>query len=664
MNILVVDDDGTNRKLLRVKLEAAGHRVVEAEDGVQALGVLAREPVDGIISDVLMPNMDGYRFCLEVRKNPRLSALPFVIYTATFTSPGDEGLALEVGADEYLIKPASIRTLLEALTRAGSERRLRPSHIIQEHEELLLVREYSDLLVRKLEEKHRDLQRQTGELQRSEERSRALAAIVESSDDAIVGKTLDGTITSWNQGAVALYGYSAEETIGKHISMVIPPDRPDEWREIIERIKQAERADSLETTRRRKDGSLVAVSLRLSPIRDASGAIVGVAAIARDITQRKALERELALREQQLRAFFSTAAAGMAILDADLRFLQINEALAATNGLPVSEHLGKTVREIIPNLAPILEPVFQYVLATGEPVLNLQFSGETRARPGVSRHWVASYFAIKTNGGKPEDLGAVVVEITDLKRTEEELGDSREQLRALAAHLQMVREEERTRISREIHDELGQMLTGLKMDLRWVENRMTRPLAAGDQKTIEQKIIEAERLADSTIDAIQRIAADLRPSILDAFGLNAALGFEARRFEKRAGIQVTITAPEDLPALDRDVATAIFRVFQETLTNVARHSGATAVNVRLRDQGSELLLEVKDDGNGIFADAASKRASLGLLGMSERVRSQGGHMYLHGVRDKGTTVTVRIPCVKPGESSKDQYGANAHNRRS
>jgi signal transduction histidine kinase len=182
---------------------------------------------------------------------------------------------------------------------------------------------------------------------------------------------------------------------------------------------------------------------------------------------------------------------------------------------------------------------------------------------------------------------------------------------------------------------------------------MARPLATGDQKTIEQKIIEAERLADSTIDAIQRIAADLRPSILDAFGLSAALGFEARRFEKRAGIRVTINAAEDLPALDRDVATAIFRVFQETLTNVARHSGATAVDVRLRDQCGELLLEVKDDGNGIFAEAASRRASLGLLGMSERVRSLGGHMYLHGVRNKGTTVTVRIPCVKPNESSQD-----------
>src|ERR1041385_1167855 len=173
MKILVVDDDGTNRKLLRVKLEAEGHSVCEAEDGVQALGVLERESVEGIISDVLMPNMDGYRFCLEVRKHPRVSALPFVIYTATFTSPPDERLALEVGADAFLTKPASVRTLLEALTRAVSERRLSTSHIIQKHEELLLVRDYSDLPGRKLEEKHRDLQQRTEQLQRSQERLRA-----------------------------------------------------------------------------------------------------------------------------------------------------------------------------------------------------------------------------------------------------------------------------------------------------------------------------------------------------------------------------------------------------------------------------------------------------------------------------------------------------------
>jgi PAS domain S-box-containing protein len=397
----------------------------------------------------------------------------------------------------------------------------------------------------------------------------------------------------------------------------------------------------------------VHVAFKLSPVKDDQGEILALSAIVSDITQRKALERELASREQRLSAFFSAANAGLAILDADLRFLQINEALAAANGLPVREHWGKTLREAIPNLAPTLEPVFQKVLSSGEPVLNFELKGETRARPGVVRHWVASYFPIKTNGGKAEGLGAVVVEITDHKRAEEELRDSREKLRALAVHLQKVREEEQTRISREIHDELGQLLTGLKMDLRWVENKMALPLTAGQQQALQQKIIEAQTLTDSIIEAVQRVAADLRPIVLDNFGLSAALGFEARRFEQRARMKSTVNAPEDMPAMDRDAATAIFRIFQETLTNVARHSGATAVEVRLRDLGREVVLEVEDNGRGISADAPSRSASLGLLGMSERARLLGGCIYCQGTPDKGTTVTARIPRRPSGEPSKD-----------
>src|SRR5262249_33686328 len=149
------------RKLLHVKLEEEGHRVFEAEDGGQALAVLAREPVEGIISDVFMPNMDGYRLCLEVRKNAHFCALPFIIYTSTFTSPGDERLALEVGADGYLRKPSTTQALLEALGQAASTRGHSQPHRPALREELYLVRGYSDLLVRKLEEKHRELLRQT-----------------------------------------------------------------------------------------------------------------------------------------------------------------------------------------------------------------------------------------------------------------------------------------------------------------------------------------------------------------------------------------------------------------------------------------------------------------------------------------------------------------------
>jgi PAS domain S-box-containing protein len=363
-------------------------------------------------------------------------------------------------------------------------------------------------------------------LRESEAQSRLLASIVESSNDAIISKLPDGTVLSWNDGATRLYGYTAEEMIGKPVSMVVPPDRQEEWQELMERAKRGECVSNVETVRIRKDGSRVDVAFKLSPVKDERGEIVA--------------------------------------------------------------------------------------------------------------------------------LSAIVSDITDQKRAQEELRDSREHLRALAAHLQMVREEERTRISREIHDELGQMLTGLKMDLRWVENRLARPLPIGEQQAIQEKIVEAETMTDSTIEAIQRIAAELRPSVLDNFGLSAALGFEARRFEQRAGIQVRISAPQDLTAVEKDAATALFRIYQETLTNVARHAGATKVEVRLYDRGRELVLEVEDNGKGISDDAASKRASLGLLGMSERVGLLGGHISFRGTRDKGTTVIARIPRVAPGGTARHE----------
>jgi len=256
---------------------------------------------------------------------------------------------------------------------------------------------------------------------------------------------------------------------------------------------------------------------------------------------------------------------------------------------------------------------------------------------------VASYFPIQAEGGKSEGLGAVVVEITDRQRAQEGLQRSRHQLRALAARLQAVREEERARISREIHDELGQMLTGLKMDLRWVKNKIVKPLSVEDQRSIAQKIREADELTDATVASIQRIAADLRPSVLDNLGLIVALGFEAKRFEERTGLRFTMTVPDESPPMDRDVATAIFRIFQEALTNVARHANATNIEIRLRSEGDALVLEVEDNWTGISVEALGAPTALGLLGMSERAVSLGGHFYVQGAPGKGTTVTVRIP---------------------
>jgi signal transduction histidine kinase len=233
-------------------------------------------------------------------------------------------------------------------------------------------------------------------------------------------------------------------------------------------------------------------------------------------------------------------------------------------------------------------------------------------------------------------------ERSERRRAEERLRESHEQLRGLSVYLQYVREEERIRISREIHDELGQALTGLGLHLTWLTGRLPRTMRA-----VHRRIKAMSEHIDATIQTVRRIATELRPGILDAAGLVAALEWQANEFEKKTGIrcQVKTTVPETI--WDQDLNTAFFRIFQETLTNVIRHANATRVDVRLAEAGSRLLLEVKDNGRGISEEQIGNTKSIGLLGMRERAALLGGEIKVQGQPGKGTTITVLIPRPEP-----------------
>jgi signal transduction histidine kinase len=228
-------------------------------------------------------------------------------------------------------------------------------------------------------------------------------------------------------------------------------------------------------------------------------------------------------------------------------------------------------------------------------------------------------------------------EIADRRLAEEQLRESEEKLRALTTHLQSVREKEQARIAREIHDELGQALTGLKMDLTWLMNRLPQ------QKLFTNKAKSMSRLIDSTIHSVRRIASGLRPEALDAFGLAAAINWQALEFQKRSGVRCTIQLPAESPEPDPERATALFRIFQEVLTNVARHSNATRVEIVLEMNGNALALEVRDNGRGITAKETENSRSLGILGMRERALQFEGNVEIEGMPGKGTRVRVAIP---------------------
>jgi PAS domain S-box-containing protein len=229
-------------------------------------------------------------------------------------------------------------------------------------------------------------------------------------------------------------------------------------------------------------------------------------------------------------------------------------------------------------------------------------------------------------------------EIAESQRIEGELRKSLEQLRALAARIQLVREEERTLVAREMHDELGQACTAIKMDLAWIGRKTTKR-----QAQVRAKVGSAIQLVDKMISTVRRIASELRPRTLDDLGLTAALEWQAQEFEKRTGIRCVVDLPQEELALDSGGSTAIFRIFQESLTNVARHAQATRVEARLERQGDQLIFQVHDNGRGFDAEQAKERRSLGFVGMQERALLLNGALKIEGILGSGTTMTLRIP---------------------
>jgi two-component system sensor histidine kinase UhpB len=235
-------------------------------------------------------------------------------------------------------------------------------------------------------------------------------------------------------------------------------------------------------------------------------------------------------------------------------------------------------------------------------------------------------------------LTGIVQDVTERRQAEEQLKKSQEELRELTEHLQTVREEERTSIARELHDDIGQNLAALKIDMHLLDRELPK-----DQKLIHDRLESFMELTDRMTDTVGGIFTDLRPPLLDELGLKGVVGWYQREFEKRAEIKCDFQVELEGVDLSDHFSLAVFRILQESLTNVRLHSEATRVMVRLRGKDGKLELIVKDNGVGIKEDQIREYKAFGIIGMEERVRHLGGEIKIKGVEGKGTTVTVRIP---------------------
>lgn len=357
---------------------------------------------------------------------------------------------------------------------------------------------------------------------------------------------------------------------------------------------------------------------------------------------RKREEDALLASEERYRTLFETAPNSVRVFDEGLRLIMANQQAVKLFGYDrTSEIIGMAARDFVaPEDWERGREIVQQVLETGRMVV---YETTGLRKDGSSFALESRLTKIVGEQGKPQAFLSVSTDITERKQAELALKTSAEQLRALSARIHSAREEEGTRIAREIHDELGGAMTGLKWDLEALDRSLTKGRPPNGSGRLRERIAGMTALIEGTIDIVRRISSDLRPGVLDDLGLPAAIDWQATQFQSRTGISYHADSTLETVKLSRSGATAVFRIFQEILTNVLRHAQAKNIFVGLEEHDNFLDLRVRDDGRGITEGEKSNRHSLGLLGMRERALLVGGEVSIIGDHLKGTTIHVRVP---------------------
>jgi len=373
---------------------------------------------------------------------------------------------------------------------------------------------------------------------------------------------------------------------------------------------------------------------RLSPVRE------GLAVFATDITARKVTEERIRESEARLQAFMDNSPFIMMIKDLEGRYLHVNEQFTRSFGLARGDVLFHTAAEIFPrDLAAAFEATDARVLATDAPVET----EETVSLIDGVHTYIVCKFPIADAGGQVAAVGGIHADITERKEAEREVRESREQLRALASRFSAVREDERISIARNLHDELGQVLSAAKIDLSLLEQAVRSAKRRPSDAHILRELRSAERTIDKAVDGVRRIAAELRPAVLSELGLVAAVEWLAKDFKKRARISCKTVLSKSFPEPDKQRSTALYRILQEALTNVARHARAKTVEIVLGEIDGNYVLQIRDDGIGIPDDRLNDWHSLGLNGMRERALMFDGQIVIEHRSGGGATVTASIP---------------------
>ncbi len=472
-------------------------------------------------------------------------------------------------------------------------------------------------------------------IKQSEERYRAL---VENATEALVVFDAETQkFESVSQSAVDFFKMSKEELLKIGPLDLSPEYQPNGSLSSLyaeEKIAEtiAGGKPSFEWMHTDKDGNHIACEVNL--VRLPSDHHVLIRGSIFNISDRKKAEEVTRMSAQKYKLLFNKNPFPMFMLSKpDLKLIDVNEAAAIQYGYSREEFLNLTAFDIRPDddVTPFMNKI------ENSPELINDF--------GIRKHRKKDGTIIKVevkthqivDDGRPALL-VLTNDVTERMIAEEEIKRSHEELRQLSSYLETIREEERTSIAREIHDELGQQLTGLKMDISWLSKKIN-----GESKVVHEKISGMLSLVDETVKTVRRISTELRPGILDDLGLVDALQWQSHEFEKRTGITSKFDTSFSESSFEKKLSTGIFRVFQETLTNIARHAQASKINTSFERQEENLVLRIKDNGKGFNESEIKVKRTLGLVGMKERAKMFGGNLDIKSQAGKGTEITLSVP---------------------
>ena len=455
--------------------------------------------------------------------------------------------------------------------------------------------------------------------------------------------TPDGLNIYFNTRWTNYTGLTLEESLGRGWNTPFHPnDKQAAWDAWNHAVESGE-TYRVESRLRAADGGYRWFLMRGEPLKDAEGNIVRWFGTCTDIEDMKQAEQEQRVQRRIIEEIVQNLPCGVALVRGrDLTYQLVNPAYQTF--APGAAMLGRSLEEVWPESHPLFSERCRSVLETGEP-FHIEDEEIMLRRPNdgplefACYSWSAHRFSLP--GADEDGILITVWDTTPRKLTERALHLQSSQLRALSERMHKVREEDRRNIARDLHDRLGQILTAIKMDLSWIARH-----EAKQQDGIDDRLARSINLISEGSQVVRKICQGLRPPVLDDLGLAAAIESEANEFISLSGIPCVVSAPDGDLSLDGEVSITLFRIFQECLTNVMRHSEAHSVRVSLERKEARIRLEVADDGKG-FQESASY-GSLGLLGMKERAQSCGGKLTIATSPGAGTTVTVSVPIDLPG----------------